>query len=194
MSREIFVLACQLAEKMNIFIDIGGGEPTLHPFLWDFIGIALKYKGDSIVCMATNGKITEDALALARIARLKVLRVDLSLDKYHELIDYKVVKAFEKLSGPVWNYSDYRGIRDITLGGSQDPAPFGRAKDWADPEDIRCPGNDLAIAPDGTIHACGCRVVTYGTIYEPRLPYPIPEQWCSGKLGWSAKEVVAERR
>jgi len=184
MSREIFVLACQLAEQMNVFIDIGGGEPTVHPLFWDFIGIALRYKSDYIVCTATNGKIKEDALALARIARLKVLRVDLSLDLYHEPIDYDVVYAFEKTSGPAWDYYDFRGIRDVTHNGTQDPAPFGRAASWAAPKDIRCPGNDLAVAPDGTIYACGCRKKTYGTIYEPKLPDPIPEEWCPDKLGW----------
>lgn len=194
MSREIFVLACQLAEEMDVFIDIGGGEPTLHPFFWDFIGIALKYRSGLYLCMATNGKIIDDATALAQLAERRVLRVDLSLDKYHEPIDYGVVKAFEKPSGSARHNNDYRGIRDVTFGGTMDPAPFGRAKDWANPKDIRCPGNDLAIAPDGMIYACGCRAATYGTIYEPRLPDPIPEQWCSDKLGWRTKEVIVERR
>jgi len=184
MSRETFILACQLAETMGVFIDIGGGEPTLHTLFWDFIGIALRYKRGFIVCTATNGKIKDQALALARIAELKVLRVDLSLDAYHESIDCEVVKAFEKSSGPVWTYNDFRGIRDVTYDGTMEPVPFGRAKDWADPKDIRCPGNDLAVAPDGTIYACGCRTVTYGTIYKPKLPDPIPKEWCPDKLGW----------
>lgn len=194
MSREVFVLACQLAERMNVYIDIGGGEPTLHPLFWDFIGIALRYKSDFIVCTTTNGKITDQALALARVAKLKVLRVDLSLDEYHEPIDYLVVKAFEKSSGPAWNYDDFRGIRDVTHDGTMEPAPFGRAASWADPKDIRCPGNDLTVAPDGTIYACGCRTVTYGTIYKPKLPDPIPEQWCPDELGRRDKEVEAKRR
>lgn len=178
------MLACQLAAKMNVFIEIGGGEPTLHPLFWDFIGIALKYKGDHNVCTVTNGKIKEDALALARTTELKVLRVDLSLDTYHEPIDYEVVKAFEKPSGTTWNRNDYRGIRDVTRGGVIDPAPFGRAASWADPKDIRCPGNDVAVTPDGVIYACGCRTKTYGTIYKLELPNPIPKEWCPDKLGW----------
>lgn len=183
MSREIFVLACQLAEPMGMSIDIGGGEPTLHPLFWDFIGIALRYKGGFIVSTATNGKRTDHALALARIAELKVLQVDLSLDEYHEPIDCEVVKAFEKPSGTMWTYDDFRGIRDVTHGGTMEPAPFGRAASWASSKDLRCPGNDLAVAPDGKIYACGCRTVTYGTIYKPKLPDPIPEEWCPDKLG-----------
>lgn len=193
MSREIFVLACQLAEKMGEKIEIGGGEPTLHPLFWDFIGIALKYEGSYVVDMATNGKLKEDALALARIAKRRVLRVDLSLDEYHEPIDYEVVKAFEKSSGPTWTDNDYRGIRDVTHEGTMEPAPFGRAAKWASSKDMRCPGNALAIEPDGTIYACGCRTVTYGTIYKPKLPDPIPEQWCPDELGWRDIEEVAER-
>ncbi len=183
MSREIFALACLLAAKTDDMIQIGGGEPTLHPLFWDFIGIALKYEGSRVVSMATNGKIKDDALALARISKRRVLCVDLSLDPYHEPIDYEVVTAFEKSSGPMRNDQDYRGIRDITHGGVMGPAPFGRAESWADIEDIRCPSNDLFIAPDGTIYACGCRKLTYGTIYKPELPDPIPDQWCPDKLG-----------
>lgn len=183
MNREIFVLACLLAAKTDEIIDIGGGEPTLHPLFWDFIGIALKYEGSRVVSVATNGKLKDDALALARISKRRVLCADLSIDPYHEPVDYEVFAAFEKLSGTMWTDTDYRGIRDITHGGAMGPAPFGRAASWADPKDIRCPGNDLVIAPDGTIYACGCRKVTYGTIYKPELPDPIPEEWCPDKLG-----------
>jgi len=184
MDRETFILACQLAEKMNVFIDIGGGEPTTHPLFWDFLGIALRHRNGHVTCMATNGKIEEDAIALAKLARDKVLRVDLSLDKFHEPISYKVVQAFEKSSGRVWTRDDFRGIRDVTRHDTIDPAPFGRAASWANPKDTRCPANDLSIVPNGTIYACGCRTETYGTIYEPQLPEEIPDEWCPDKLGW----------
>lgn len=185
MDRATFILACQLAESMNTFIDIGGGEPTIHPLFWDFVGIALRYiQGGEYLCIATNGKLEKDAMALARLAKRRVLYADLSLDKFHEPISYQVVKAFEKSAGPVKIRTDYRGVRDVTHGGTVDPAPFGRAKEWADPKDIRCPGNDLAVAPDGVLWACGCRTKKYGTIYEPRLPDRIPDEWCPDKLGW----------
>lgn len=178
MSREIFVLACQLAEKLGGFIELSGGEPTLHPLLWDFMGIALKYMRDKTIYITTNGKKTEDALALARAAELRTIHADLSLDSYHELIDYEVVQAFEN------SHADFRRIRDITHGGTMAPAPFGRAASWADPKDIRCPGNDISVTPDGTIYACGCMTRTYGTVYKPELPDPIPEEWCPDELGW----------
>ncbi len=184
MGRSAFVFACQSAEQMGTIIDIGGGEPTLHPLFWDFIGIALKHPTRYPPCIVTNGKIKEDALALARLGEKKVLYADLSLDPYHEPIDPEVVRAFQKPSGPAHTNTDYRGIRDITSGGTVDPAPFGRAASWADPKDTRCPGNDLSVAPDGTIYACGCRTKTYGTIYEPQLPERIPKEWCPDKLGW----------
>ena len=186
MDRETFILARQLAEAMGTFIDFGGGEPTLHPLFWDFIGIALKHPAKYPSCVATNGKIKEDALALAKLAKRKVLYADLSLDPYHEPIDPEVVRAFEKPAGPMHTRTDYRGIRDITHGGTIGPAPFGRATSWADPKDIRCPGNDLSVTPDGTIYACGCRTKTYGTVYAPRLPEEIPKEWCPDKLGWGS--------
>lgn len=197
MGRETFVLACILAEEMGGFIDIGGGEPTVHPLFWDFIGIALRYSpGQSkslyIPMLATNGKIEKDAMALARLAKRGVLRVDLSLDRFHEPISYQVIEAFEDSSGLVRTRTDHRLIRDITFGGKIDPAPFGRAKDWANPKDIRCPGNDLSVVPDGTIYACGCRTKTYGTIYQPELPEEIPAEWCPDKLG-SGPTLIEER-
>jgi len=184
MSREVFVRACQLAESMDMFIDIGGGEPTVHPLFWDFVGIALRYLNSNYLCIATNGKLEKDAIALAGLARRRVLYADLSLDKFHEPISYQVVRAFEKSAGPVKIRTDYRGIRDVTSGDTVDPAPFGRAKAWANRRDIRCPGNDLAVVPDGTIWACGCRTKTYGTIYKPELPERMPDEWCPDKLGW----------
>lgn len=186
MSRETFISSCILAGEMKMFIDIGGGEPTVHPLFWDFIGIALRYsptpsKYPYIPVIATNGKIKEDALALAKLAKRGVLCADLSLDRFHEPIDYEVVEAFEASER---TRTDYRCIRDITFGGKIDPAPFGRAKSWANPKDTRCPGNDLSVATDGTIYACGCRTRTYGTVYRPELPEEVPDEWCPDKLGW----------
>lgn len=181
MSRSVFVAACTLARQLDNMIDIGGGEPTLHPLLWDFIGIALRYQHNNDLWIVTNGKLKREALELSRLGSREVLYTVLSLDEFHEPIDYGVVTLFEtSLSQYVW-------VRDTTHGGTTEPTPFGRAAEWATDKDKRCPGNDLSVAPDGVIFACGCRTVTYGTVFKPELPDPIPDEWCPDKLGWGRK-------
>ena len=50
---------------------IGGGEPTIHPKFWEFIGLALGRA--EYVWLATNGKETDTALALAGLAKRGVI-------------------------------------------------------------------------------------------------------------------------
>lgn len=182
MSKEVFVKACELAEEYGHIISLGGGEPTIHPLFWEFLGLTLAYNTDEAVpWMAINGKETETALKLAKLARKGVISVELSTDEYHERIDGDVTDAFhqdkrgEYLSG---HSSDFRGTRDVTLDGMRDPLPFGRAADWSE-ADRECVCNDLFVAPDGVIWACGCQKISYGTVYAPQLPDEWPDEWCS---------------
>ena len=98
-------------------ISLGGGEPTIHPKFWEFIGLALG--NFTYVWLATNGKETETALNLARMARRGVLAVALSQDEYHEEIDPRVIGAFMEGRKPYPSHfqeenHDYREIRDVT--------------------------------------------------------------------------------
>jgi MoaA/NifB/PqqE/SkfB family radical SAM enzyme len=135
-------------------VSIGGGEPTIHPEFWHFIGLAIA--NVEYVWMATNGKETKTALALARLAKRGVLAVELSLDKWHEKIDPKVVKAFMKeyVHRPFGSEGDQdlRGFRTVTSISNS-----GRAKKnhlGSDP--YSCPCEELVVKPDGSIHQCGC--------------------------------------
>ena len=136
------------------YVAIGGGEPTLHPKFWEFIGLALGF-GEH-VWLATNGSQTQTSLALARMAKRGVIGCALSQDAYHDVIDYEVVQAFTKDKDKSytrnWDNSisnDNREIRDVTAkeinGGRCD---FGRE------DDCVCPG--LICEPNGNIRACGC--------------------------------------
>ena len=183
MSKETFKAACKLAEEMGEIISVGGGEPTIHPEFWEFIGIALQHTSDTDggIWMATNGKETSTALKLADLARRGVLSVELSQDYYHEDIDPDVITAFTptKRGEYVSRYSeDCRGIRDVTLQGIRDPIPVGRAAEWATSV-LQCVCDDLFIVPNGIIYACGCQKKNYGTVYSPVLPEERPDQWCS---------------
>jgi organic radical activating enzyme len=81
-------------------ITIGGGEPTLHPDFWEILAYAVRQMqgsddGDAGLLVVTNGKRTEDALALAFLADHCVLSADLSQDIYHDSIDPLVVETFK---------------------------------------------------------------------------------------------------
>jgi len=50
----------------NEYIILGGGEPTIHPLFWQLLGLSIS-SGE--VWLATNGKETSIALALAKMAK-----------------------------------------------------------------------------------------------------------------------------
>jgi hypothetical protein len=162
MSRDTFVQACKLAEELGQTISIGGGEPTLHPLFWDFVGIALRYSED-YVWLATNGKRTEDALKLADLARRGILSVALSRSEFHEDIDPKVVNAFSHHMNRYGSERDSRDCREIRR--TETIYPMGRGIDVAtELEGCCCP--DLFVFPNGVIYGCGCGKTTYGDVFD----------------------------
>jgi MoaA/NifB/PqqE/SkfB family radical SAM enzyme len=120
-------------------IVLGGGEPTIHPRFNDFLMYALAHC--DFVTVITNGSMTDTALALARL-NCEELSAELSQDAYHDPIDERVVKAFEKIGQ----------IRNTTARG-RIPIKAGRC-DWGREECI-CDG-DPFVKPNGDVHQCGC--------------------------------------
>ena len=189
MTREVFLAACKLAYDRGENPFIGGGEPSLHPLLFDFIGIALAHAADEIgVGIVTNGGVTEVALKLAMMARQGVIYCDLSQDAWHDPIDPAVVKAFTKKPTPdrygVCDH-DRRRIRSV-----KEPYRQGR---WKSGEK-RCACSELCVEPDGRIFACGCRKIQYGTVFDPQ----IPDNYQSGECGKDqpqpeVEEVTADK-
>lgn len=176
MTREVFVAACKLAESRGDNIFLGGGEPTVHPMFWDFLGLALRHdSSDMQVGLVTNGKKTEDAIVLARMAKRGVISADLSRDQYHEDIDFKVVQAFTKSSSERSNLfshhdNDLRSVRSNHL----EPWAVGRGKKLSEAKKPK-PGEwccgDLHIDPDGTIRHCSCdNSPQYDTVFKPDIP------------------------
>lgn len=180
MSRATFIAACKLAEDRGESILLGGGEPTLHPRFWEFIGLALahtsRYAMDTGVWLATNGSNTEMAIRLAGMARGGVLGVCLSLDDWHDEIDYTVEDAFrdgQPMPGqyhsrafPNTNEHDLREIRTIA---HDNVIAVGRAKDWGESSE-KCACPELFATPQGALYSCGCRKVKLGTIKKPSIP------------------------
>jgi hypothetical protein len=152
-------------------IAIGGGEPTVHPQFWEFLGLALSIIPDPL-WMATNGKRTDDALALADLAKTGAVEVDLSLDKYHAPIDPKVVKVFKEYytgpGGKVIDPRDKRRIREVNRLSNA-----GRCT-WGDDE---CPCEDLFVTPTGQVMGCGCEdAIIIGSIHDRNIVKKIDKQ------------------
>ena len=140
MNMETFKAALQW-HRGNKF-NIGGGEPTIHPLLFDFIDM-VRNKGFRI-WMATNGKRKTIALKLAQMtAEDKNFTCLLSLDSWHQPISREVRKAF------------VRQDKVISVDLGKGPIKGGR---WRGNKRLVCPmSNKPFIKPDGKVYQCGCR-------------------------------------
>jgi len=165
MSREVFLEAMKMVEDHGDCITIGGGEPTLHPLFWDFIGIALAYNDYQLVHVITNGKIAGTAKRLAKMARSGILGAELSQDQYHSYIDPTVIQAFTKEYKHSTDYRDLRSIRSVTTIIQQ-----GRAADNEIGDEVGCSCDDLFVAPDGKLWACAHKERQFGTVFDPDIP------------------------
>lgn len=156
MSMDIFLKACELAEEYGEYITIGGGEPTLHPNFWEIVGLSLAYS-EEMPFIVTNGSNTDISLKLAKLHEKKVMQVNLSQDHYHDPIDDEVIEKFEEL----------KAIRNV----SNRILPVGRAVETgtANTDEFRCPCSNIFIDPEGNIFACGCKTVSLGTVFDPKL-------------------------
>lgn len=176
MTEEIFHKSISIAKDYNQFITIGGGEPTLHPqfknFLlyavWELVNIGDDggYPG---VHLVTNGSDTETSLTLAKLAKQGVLAATVSRDRFHDPVDPRVYRAFEKEKrNDGWgdyipsNNHDYRFVN----GDSLYLSPHGRAKKLGEPmNDVnKCACDTLFVTPKGDIYPCGCKLTKLGNV------------------------------
>jgi hypothetical protein len=190
MSKATFIKALDLCANYGEHPFIGGGEPTVHPKFWEFFGLVLqrshKLEMDGFG-LITNGKKTEDALALAALAKSGILSVELSLDRYHEKIDPKVVKAFENNANSSFYGERGNDLRGIRSGANNVVYASGRGADLSESEE-GCGCGSLLIDPEGRIWACGCKKVQFGTVDAPEIPADYDFGECYGE--WKAKEEV----
>lgn len=181
MSKSTFIKALNLCEQYGETPFLGGGEPTVHPKFWEFFGLLMsRYaRFEEGLGMITNGKRTEDALALAALAKGGILSVELSQDAFHEEVDERVVEAFTvKRDSPYGHNNDLRGIRS---GEDQTVYPMGRGVDCATTDD-GCVCEEWVIDPEGRIWGCGCKTVQFGTVDKPEIPDEfLEERGCQKK-------------
>lgn len=139
MTFKTFKKAVDMSSGMIV---MGGGEPTIHPQFEKMLFYALA--NCEYVSIITNGKKTDTALALAKIANKDdcILGVELSQDPYHEPIDGRVVKAFESINGV------------FRRNTSNHLVNAGRC-DFGYSDDCICDG-DPFVKPNGDVYQCGC--------------------------------------
>ena len=145
MSMDIFKKAVELSESGNYdTITLGGGEPTLHPQFWEFLGHAMG-SDRSPVWMATNGKRKRISLALADLSRNNIkFRVALSQDDFHDPIHPDVIKKFK--------------ANDLEIRHTPPELVInkGAAKDNGIGVTDRCACAETLVEPDGRVSVCGC--------------------------------------
>jgi hypothetical protein len=175
MSWEHFTAAVDRAvelEEDHIFLT--GGEPTIHPLFWEMVGHILRLRLE--FSLVTNGKVTESALILERLARWGYGYVELSQDRFHEPVDPRTLEAFENdgpyhwdrlmgKGGPFriyrpgqWNppyIYHYVSVRDSQKTGLV-AAGRGRNIEGADQRKYSCACDSTFIRPDGRVFRCGC--------------------------------------
>lgn len=160
MSHEVFSHTLRMAAECGCAVTLGGGEPTIHPLFWTFMGelISLQHMWDCTPHIITNGSVTGTALALAALARRGIIGAELSQDAWHEPVAEEVVRAFTvDRSGGYTRGGGGMDLRGIRTARSDLLIYAGRAKSMAlDPQD-KCPCNDLFVGPDGRVWVCGCK-------------------------------------
>lgn len=186
MDKATFRAALALSEERDSMLAIGGGEPTLHkqfmPWLFEAICTQTMSYEEFPVFVATNGTNTKIALKLAGLASKGVINGCLSLTEWHQTgsgpkASSEVIEAFRS---PDRNSSrsdyDYREIRGED---GYEPYAQGRAKEFTDKEGCCC--DDLVVAPDGTLYACGCKLEQFGSVHAPMIPddYYEREECCT---------------
>lgn len=178
MDRQVFLAAMGIAEDYGMAVTIGGGEPTLHAKLFDFIGLALAYADECKPCVITNGKLKKPALRLARMGKEGMLSAELSIDQYHERVSPEVQTAFTRDDRYRFerNYNDLRGIRTVTQ-----ILHMGRAADNEVSTNMGCACDDLFVDPDGVLWSCAHKLDQCGDVFTPDIPQDLAEYSCALK-------------
>jgi MoaA/NifB/PqqE/SkfB family radical SAM enzyme len=172
MTKEVFEKSIALAQKFDLHVTLGGGEPTLHPLFkdfllyaqWELTGNEYDYVGPR-VHLVTNGSNTKIALKIAELARMGAISAAVSHDEYHDPIDPVVYQAFTKPQRDFYHPHnnddhDYRHINE----GKNYIVPVGRAKHWGNHPFIKCICDSVFITPLGDVYPCGCKKTLLGNV------------------------------
>lgn len=174
MTRDTFVKGLVLAQSSGDDITIGGGEPTLHPLFWDFVGLALHHCGYGGLFVATNGTDEKSTESLARLCEREVLGARISRDRYHlendgakcALSDASLKSLSKHSSIHIADYLDWKRV-----------IPIGRGMLYGQAEYCVC--DTVFVEPSGQMWECGCRLRSYGTVDKPKRAFRGYERQCT---------------
>lgn len=148
-------------ESGEIYPTIGGGEPTVHPRFWEFLGIIFSYnhpRHTIFYGLVTNGAIKQSALALLMLAKNTDMgfNVSLSQDAFHAPIDSEVISEFQRLK------------HDIRRVDAESVRPAGRGKAFYNEHrfGVNCGCEGPIIDPKGRIYKCSCKTEQIGTVFD----------------------------
>lgn len=161
-------------------VQLGGGEPTIHPKFWQFLELARECVEndltvyDAYTWLCTNGKKTQDTMKLLDMAEREEIRLCLSLDEWHDPIDSAVVERFEKHDQSGFS-SMFGGSISIKRASFSNLSKIGRAKDLIDDDHEQCFCNAPVIKPNGDVYGCGCEdALLFGNVNDEVV---MPEWW-----------------
>jgi hypothetical protein len=178
MTLDTFRRTVRLAISYNQEVYLGGGEPTLHPQLWEFIGLSLKANAllsqqhnKNLTGLVTNGTNRDISLRLAALADIGALSVRLSNDAHHDhtMVDSEVREAFKA----VFSFTSARVCSSKECVDSiVAMIPLGRAKRHHYTKEFPpdgC-GAEVHVDPDGRVWRCSCRKERIGNVRRGILP------------------------
>lgn len=156
MSLSIYEKSLALVEEYGSIVELGGGEPTIHPDFWKFLGLGVSISDEAPLWLSTNGSITKTSIALAKMAKNEVISCQLSLTEFHSEISTDVTDAFGKL-GKRFSYA-LKSPKHIAPGIVKTHlVNTGRAtslKKYVLKNECPCPA--IMIKPSGIVYQCGC--------------------------------------
>lgn len=140
-------------QKEVDLLNLGGGEPTIHPQFDLFLILAL-YRSD--VWLATNGTQTEKMRGLLNLAQSTGgrFKIDVSLDRFHDLsmVDPEIEKQVRELDRKHVDGVHVRNVENFII-------PAGRALDnglWHEEAKNTCICDVVIVKPNGDVKWCGC--------------------------------------
>lgn len=154
-----FLDAVNLAQDWGESISLGGGEPTIHPRFKQMIELLENAKGIDYIWMATNGKKKSVVWWLIDYIEnytRKDISIELSLDPYHELIDYRLEAFFRRQDAIRFDTHGHFGVRNTSI--SRDGIiNVGRAvESGVGQQNEHCICPSIMVLPDGRVKGCGC--------------------------------------
>ena len=143
-------------------INIGGGEPTVHPDFWNMFGAIMEFaaKSEARVFMVTNGKLQFRAMALSMLSASESedgFRIELSADSFHERIPSMVTDTFKRNNCYVRDNNYYSSY--IESGRARETSAYGKGAhmfEHPDSDNTSCVCDAVFISPNGDIRQCGC--------------------------------------